>query len=129
MSVFIVADEFPPLEPFTRRYSFGVFPLTNEAGFPGGGVRFLHGTVSSGHELELGYVYLSETEAGYIRRHYRLNEGGYKSFALSHKAWAGHSSMTDLVPSTTKWRYASPPQETHRKAGLIDVTVNLISVI
>jgi hypothetical protein len=129
MTVEILASQFPPLEPLTRSYSFGVFPLTNESAFPGGGIRFLHGSVSSGHQLELGYQYLSETEAGYIRRHYRLNQGGYKSFVLSTEAWAGHTSMTDLVPTTTRWKYAAPPQETHRSAGLTDVTVSLVSVI
>ena len=129
MAVFVFADIFTPLEPLTRSYNFGVFPLTNESAFPGGGIRFLHGTVSSGHQLELGYQYLSETEAGYIRRHYRLNQGGYKSFRLSTEAWAGHTSMTDLVPTTTRWKYAAQPQEIHRSAGLIDVTVSLVSVI
>lgn len=129
MSTFVFANQFPGLEPLTRSYSLGVFPLTIEGDFPGGGVRFLHGTVSSGHQLELGYQDLTETEAGYIRQHYRLNQGGYKSFLLSAEAWAGHSSMTDLVPSTTRWKYAAPPEETQHSGGLINVTVSLVSVI
>lgn len=120
---------FPALQPASRRYSMGQFPVTIERGFGGGNIRFLHGTTSSSHTLELGFVFLTESEAKLIRDHYRGQDGSHVAFALSPEAWAGHSSMTDLVPTTTQWRYADAPQETHRDAGFIDVTISLISVI
>lgn len=120
---------FPALRPATRQYSMGQFPVTTEIGFGGGNIRFLHGTSSSGHTLELGFIYLQESEAKLIRDHYRGQNGSHVAFALSAEAWAGHTSMTDLVPVTTLWRYADAPQETHRDAGFMDVTVSLVSVI
>jgi hypothetical protein len=129
MSVFIFANTFPPLRPVARSYDMGVFPLTDESEFPGGGVRFLHGTTSAGHQLNLSFVGLTETQVGYIRQHYRLNEGGYKAFALSPEVWAGHSSMIDLVPATTKWKYAAPYEEEHMIGGYYNATVSLVSVI
>lgn len=121
--------DFPSLAPVTRRYSMGIFPVTTESGFGGGSIRFLHGSTSSGHTLELGYENLTATEASLIREHYRLRDGTHQSFLLSAEAWAGHTSATDLVPTTTRWKYAGPPEETHKRGGLVDVAVSLLSVI
>lgn len=119
---------FPALKPATRRYSMGVFPVTEERGFGGGSIRFKHGTTSYSHELELGFVALTQAQAKLLRDHYRGQQGGYISFDLSAEAWAGHTSMTDLVPTTTVWRYSEPPEETHHDSGYVDVTLSLISV-
>lgn len=121
--------QFPALQPVSRRYSMGLYPVTTETGFGGGNVRFLHGSIASGHSLELGFENLTQTEAGSIRTHYRGQDGSHQAFALSTQAWAGHSSMTDLVPSTTLWCYASPPEETHKSGGFVDMSVSLRSVI
>ena len=107
----------------------GVYPLTEERGFGGGSVRFLHGSTASAHTLELGFEGLSQAESRLLRDHYRGQQGGYLPFSLSTDVWAGHSSMTDLVSSTTYWVYAQPPEESHKSGGLVDVTVQLQSVI
>lgn len=120
---------FPALRPAARRYSFGVFPTTQEIGFGGGSVRFLHGEVSSRNTLELDFSFITQAEAKLLRDHYREQQSGFLPFSLSAEAWAGHSSMTDLVPSTTQWRYASQPEETHLKGGLVNVSLQLESVI
>lgn len=120
---------FPALRPATRRYSMGVFPMTEERGFGGGSVRFLHSTTSSAHTLALGFQLLTQAETKLLRDHYRGQQGGYLPFSLSPEAWAGHTSVTDLVPGTTLWLYAAAPEEVHRKGGLTDVTIQLRSVI
>lgn len=121
--------DFPALRPASRQYSFGSFPVTQERGFGGGNVRFLHGTTSSGHSLELGFSLISQAEAKLLRDHYRAQHGGMMAFSLSADAWAGHTSATDLVPSTELWVYASEPEETHHSGGFVDVSVRLSSVI
>lgn len=120
---------FPALRPAARRYSMGVFPVSEERGFSGGSVRFIHGTTNSGHRLELEFVLLTAAEAKLLRDHYRLQQGGFLPFDLGTDAWAGHTSATDLVPSTTLWRYASQPEEAHLKGGLVNVTLRLEAVI
>lgn len=120
---------FPALRPASRRYSFGIYPISEERGFGGGSVRFKHGNISSSHDLELGFQLLTQSEAKLLRDHYRTQQGGYLPFSLSAEAWAGHTSQTDLVPSTTLWVYAQPPEETHRSGGWVDVSVRLASVI
>ena len=92
-------------------------------------VRFRHGTTPANHRLRLGFVNLSAAEAKLLRDHYRTQQGGYLAFSLSAEAWAGHTTATDLVPTTTLWRYSKPPEETHKNGGLVDVTVELVSVI
>ena len=119
---------FPALEPATRRYSMGNFPITEEKGFGGGSVRFKHGATAYSHNLELGFTALTQAEAKLLRDHYRTQQGGYIAFPLSTQAWAGHTSFTDLVPSTTQWRYASQPQEDHLSAGYVNVQITLVSV-
>jgi len=121
--------DFPALRPASRRYSFGTYPFTEQRGFGGGSTRFLHGTVSSANTMELSFTVLSQTEARLLRDHYREQQGGYLPFKLSADAWAGHTSMTDLVPSSTLWVYATPPEETHLDGGLINVAVQLVAVI
>ena len=119
---------FPALKPATRRYSMGVFPVTEERGFGGGSIRFRHGSTAYSHSLELGFAALTQSEAKLLRDHYRTQQSGSISFGLSADAWAGHSSFTDLVPATTVWRYAEVPEESHYSSGYVDVTISLISV-
>jgi hypothetical protein len=119
---------FPALKPATRRYSMGVFPVTEERGFGGGSIRFRHGSTAYGHTLELNFTALSQAQTKLIRDHYREQQGGYRSFQLSNEAWAGHASYTDLVPLTTYWRYSTFPTEQHRANGYADVSIALISV-
>ena len=119
---------FPSLTPATRRYSMGIFPVTEERGFGGGSIRFRHSNTSYGHTLELGFTALTQAQAKELRDHYRIQQGGLRSFPLSSQAWAGHTSFTDLVPLTTEWRYASAPIEDHRTGGYADVSISLVSV-
>lgn len=120
---------FPSLEPDTRSYDFGRYPVTTQPGWAGGMVRFRHGTTPANHRLRLGFVNLSAAEAKLLRDHYRGQRGGFFSFGLSATVWQGHSSQTDLVPSTTFWRYAAQPEETHKSGSLVDVTMELEAVI
>lgn len=121
--------DFPALEPKSRSYDMGSYPISERPTFAGGSMRFRHGTVARGHGLQMVFFHLSAAEGKLIRDHYQGQQGGYLAFALSADAWRGHDSMTDLVPSTTRWRYAEPPEETHKDGGYMDVTVSLVSVI
>lgn len=118
---------FPSLRPSSRKYDAGEFPLSVEQTYAGS-LRFRHGDANSNHSLELGFSNLSQFDARQIRNHYRNQDGSHRMFTLSALAWAGHTSQTDIVPSTTFWKYAVEPQETHKVGGWIDVTVQLVSV-
>lgn len=120
---------FPPLRPSTRRYGFGLFPLSIESSLGGGSVRFIHGPTRLAIQLELGYEVISEAEAQDIRDHYRGQDGSHRSFLLPSVIWSGHSSPANIVPIGTAWAYAGPPEETHRSGRLFDLGVRLVSVV
>jgi hypothetical protein len=116
---------FPVLEPATRSYDFGLFPLTEEPSVSAGIVRFRHSVTQQNYQLTLGYVDLTDAEASLIREHYQSQGGGYLSFQLPATVWAGHTFSGNIVPYTTRWRYIETPEEEHRSAGYVNVTVAL----
>ena len=116
---------FPELEPATRSYDFGLFPLTEEPSVSAGIVRFRHSTTPQNYQLTLGYQSLTDAEASLIREHYQSQGGGYRSFQLPSIIWAGHTFSGNIVPYTTRWRYIETPEEEHRSAGYVNVTVAL----
>ena len=116
---------FPVLEPATRSYDFGLVPLTEEPSVSAGIVRFRHSVTQQNYQLTLGYVDLTDAEASLIREHYQSQGGGYLSFQLPATVWAGHTFSGNIVPYTTRWRYIETPEEEHRSAGYVNVTVTL----
>jgi hypothetical protein len=116
---------FPVLEPATRSYDFGLFPLTEEPSVSAGIVRFRHSVTQQNYQLTLGYQSLTDAEASLIREHYQSQGGGYRSFQLPSIIWAGHTFSGNIVPYTTRWRYIETPEEEHSSAGYVNVTVTL----
>ena len=116
---------FPELEPATRSYDFGLFPLTEEPSISAGIVRFRHSVTPQNYQLTLGYVDLTDAEAGLIREHFQGQGGGYRSFQLPAIIWKGHTFTGNVAPTNTRWRYTEAPEEEHRSAGYVNVTVAL----
>lgn len=118
---------FPALEPATRSYSQGRYPVSLQPLFAADPVRFSHGPRPFGYVLTLGYQYLTAAEAKLIRDHWRTQAGGFEPFMLSPEAMAGHG-LYALVPSVKRWRYLAPPQEQHLTGSLVNLTVELETV-
>jgi hypothetical protein len=118
---------FPAIEPASRSYDLGAFPLTEQPSLSAGVVRFRHGTTATDYRLQLGYVYLSDAEATEIRTHFQGQGGTYRPFQLPSVIWKGHSFSGNVFPVGTRWRYADAPEETHQSGGLVDMTVSLVS--
>jgi hypothetical protein len=116
---------FPELEPATRSYDLGLFPLTEEPSISAGIVRFRHSVTPQNYQLTLGYTALTDAEASLIRQHYQGQGGGYRSFQLPPIVWRGHTFSGNVVPTNTRWRYIAAPEEEHRSAGYVNVTVTL----
>ena len=116
---------FPELEPATRAYDFGLFPLTEEPSISAGIVRFRHSVTPQNYQLTLGYTALTDAEASLIREHFQGQGGGYRSFQLPPIIWKGHTFTGNVVPTNTRWRYTAAPEEKHRSAGYVNLTVTL----
>ena len=114
---------FPEIEPSTRSYDLGDFTMSRVAGFGGGEVRFFHGGDDPiGHDATLTFELISGAELEEIREHYRGQDGGHVSFTLPAITWQGHPDG-GILPEASRWKYTSPPEETHRSGDLYDVTV------
>lgn len=117
---------FPALEPAARSYVLPIYPLSAVA-HAAGAVRFRHGSTGTGYRLLLSFDLLTEAEADLIRQHYRGQAGGTLSFEITATTWAGHAPA--VVPAVgLAWRYAKTPEEGHRSGGMIDLSVELVSV-
>jgi hypothetical protein len=116
---------FPALEPATRGYDFGLFPLTKEPSVSAGIVRFRHSITPQNYQLTLGYTALTDEEAALMREHFQGQGGGYRSFQLPPIIWRGHTFSGNIVPYTTRWRYTAAPEEEHFSTGYVNVTVAL----
>ncbi len=116
---------FPELEPATRAYDFGLFPLTEEPSISAGIVRFRHSTTPQNYQLTLGYTALTDAEAALIREHFQGQGGGYRSFQLPSIIWRGHTFSGNVAPTNTRWRYIAAPEEEHFSVGYVNVTVTL----
>jgi hypothetical protein len=118
---------FPELEPATREYTFGTFPLTEEPSASAGIIRFRHATLPAAYQLTLGYTHLTETEADQIRVHYGVQSGGFISFLLPSVIWKGHTFSGNIVPPGMQWRYTAPPEEEHHSNQRYSIVVALES--
>jgi hypothetical protein len=116
---------FPELEPATRAYDFGIFPLTEQPSLSAGIVRFRHSATPQNYQLTLGYTALTDAEAALIREHFQFQGGGYRSFQLPPIIWKGHTFTGNVAPTNTRWRYIEAPEEEHFSAGYVNVTVTL----
>jgi hypothetical protein len=115
---------FPALEPATRGWDMGSFPVTMQSAWGTSPMAFSHGSQPTAHKLTLTYQLISATEAATLRTHYRTQRGGLLPFTLPAVIWLNGVSI-----GPGQWRYAGPPQETHRNGGLVDVSIELQAVL
>ena len=116
---------YPAVVPARRRYNLGNYAMTREDNLSGGAIKFLHSDYSHALGMTLEYQYLTQLEMRSIRDHYRSQDGTMVPFVLPDEIWAGHSSVTNLVPVGTCWRYQGPPVEDQLSGGLVNVSVPL----
>lgn len=120
--------QFPPLQPLSRSWTMGSYPVTMQPAWGTQPLMFRHGLYATSYGLTLQYELLTTAEAALIRSHYHERRGGLLPFTLPAIVWLGHTSPTGPFPAATQWTYASEPDEQHRSGGLIDMSVSLVSV-
>lgn len=120
---------FPALEPATRQWTLGRYPVTLQPAWGAQPLAFIHGLAAAGHSLRLSYQLLTATEAALIRSHYHGQRGSLLPFDLPPIIWQRHTSPTGPVPPIVQWRYQDEPSEEHRSGSLIDLSVSLVSVL
>lgn len=122
---------YPTLQPASRNFSPGNYPVKTFRSQSGAETRLLYGNQRSGMTLELQYENISDSNAELFVTHFDQVLGTYQTFSLPAAAKAGWnaSASTLDVTSATAWRYAEEPSITSVRPGLSTVQVKLIGVL
>jgi len=99
---------FPQLTPNEISFDMGRSNISEVATFAGP-IRFRHSQRVNGHELQLTYRGLSQSDVEELRTHYINNQGTHGYFTVPVTTWGGLS----VVNSNSLYRYISSPTEEH----------------
>jgi hypothetical protein len=121
---------FPALQPTSRDFTPGNWPVKSYKSQSGAEVRILYGDTRTSMELTLGYDNISDAQAEQFLTHYDETKGTYNTFAINSSTKAGWTGTAAAIDSGTinRWRYADPPQVTAVKPGRSSVRVSLMGV-
>lgn len=120
--------DFPELQPSTRLYSPGRFPVETYRTYAGRETRVRRGSLAHGHRLDLTFQALTPDDAKSIRDHYVTQQGNFASFSLPSVVWTGVSGYATLLESGYGWIYNGPPQINDESCGYQTVNVSLRAV-
>jgi hypothetical protein len=122
---------FPALNPTSRQFSPGDWPVKTYKAQSGAEVRILYGNRRTEMKLELTYDNITDTQANQFLTHFDSVLGTFQTFVLSSAAKIGWGSTASSIDVSTgaNWRYASEPQITAIRPGISSVRVNLIGVL
>ena len=121
---------FPALEPTSRSFEAGDFPVKAFSAQDGSEIRFLYGNRRVGMKMSLTYQNVSDANAGSFIAHFQSMQGTYQTFRLPAAArggWKGSSSHLDAEAWGSLWRYSSAPKVDSVYPGISTATVTLIS--
>ena len=121
---------FPALQPTSRDFTPGNWPVKSYKSQSGAEVRILYGDTRTSMELTLGYDNISDAQAEQFLTHYDETKGTYNTFTINSSTKAGWTGTGAAIDSgaINRWRYADPPQVTAVKPGRSSVRVSLLGV-
>ena len=120
---------FPALQPSSRTFRAGTIPVSSFKSLSGKETRIILGDTALGHSVNLSFANVSETVAGEILTHWTATKGIALAFTLPADVWAGWTAYTTAVPSNQTWRYDGAPNVVAVSPSIMNVSVQLISVI
>ena len=123
---------FPTLQPTSRNFDAGDYPVKIFKAQSGAEVRIMYGSKRSGMMLTLSYDNITDTNADSFVTHYDEVFGAYTTFKLPKAllaGWEGSSTTLTAINTGSKWRYAEPPTITSVRPGLSSVQVKLLGVL
>jgi hypothetical protein len=101
-------SDFPAIAPNQIGYDLGRLNVSEVQTF-GGPIRFRHSLQVNGNSFQLRYTGLNQATLETFRRHYQENGGTYGYFEVPATAWGQYAA----VSSSSVYRYAEPPVESH----------------
>ena len=117
-------SDFPALSPNAIFLNHGLPQVSEYGAFGVGPVRFRHNNFVNSQTFEFEYRALDQTTIQQIRDHYSQNNGTAGSFAVPTSVFNG----LNVTNSSSVYRYANTPTETHIGLKRYDIIVNLIAI-
>ena len=121
-------SQFPAIRPNGRSFSPGVLPVNSFASVSGKETRVIMGDTMHSHTLSLEFANLQEAAVTQITAHWYNRQGTALDFTLPSDVWVGWTGFSSAVTAGQKWRYASQPQVSAVRLGIMNVNVELVSL-
>jgi hypothetical protein len=122
---------FPTINPSSRQFDAGDWPIKTYTAQSGAELRILYGSKRTGMKLGLSYDNITDTQAEEFLTHYDSTFGTYQTFTLPSQVrsgWTGTQAAIDAAAGNN-WRYKEQPQVTAVKPGRSSVRVSLVGVL
>lgn len=122
---------YPTLNPTSRSFSPGDYPIKTVQSQSGVETRILYGSKRTNMALELSYDNITDSQAELFAIHYDETKGSYLTFVLPSQVkegWSASPATLDVVAGAA-WRYDGPPTITAVKSGISTVQVKLKGVL
>ena len=121
-------SQFPAIKPSSRTFTPGMVPVNSFASISGKETRVIMGDTMHGHNISLSFQNLQEPAVRQITDHWYGQQGTALAFTLPADTWAGWSEYNSAITSGQSWRYASQPQIEAVSPGIMNLSVELISL-
>lgn len=119
--------DFPSLEPTTRTFGLGDTPQLLHDSVAGVPVRFVQGSDRVQQVLNLGFEYLTESEAQQIIDHFDGQQGSLIAFDLPSVIWSGYTTPP-VSASDYQWRYGSAFDISVASPLRYNISVELVTI-
>ena len=121
-------SQFPDLKPAGRSFTPGVVPVSTFQALSGREMRVILGDTMHGHSLQLSFSNIQEAAVQQILSHWYACLGTALDFTLPSNVWAGWAEYSSAITPGQKWRYTGQPSVEGVSPGIMNVSVELISL-
>jgi hypothetical protein len=122
---------FPALQPSSRDFEPGDYPVKTFRSQSGVESRILYGSKRSNQALTLTYQNITDSQAEQFITHFDQVRGSFDTFTLPavvRAGWQAGAATIDAVAGAA-WRYDGPPSITSVKPGISTVQLKLAAVL
>ena len=121
-------SQFPAIKPSSRGFTPGMLPVNSIVSVSGKETRVIMGDTMHGHSLSLNFQNLLEAAAKQITDHWYGQQGTALAFTLPAEVWAGWAQYNSAITAGQNWRYKAQPKVSAVSPGIMNLSVELISL-
>ena len=121
-------SQFPAIRPSSRSFTPGMVPVNSFASVSGKETRVIMGDTMHGHTISLSFSNLQELAVRQITDHWYGRQGTALAFSLPSAVWAGWAEYQSGITTGQQWRYTGSPSIEAVSPGIMNVSVELISL-